>query len=425
MCLLQKSITFVILKRKSLHTGFTPLLYMISIVLIFASVHRFFVHYGVMEYYKYTHESTTLYEDRYVDGRDVSVTFPEKKRNLIYIFLESIEISFADTECGGGASANYIPELSQIALENNCFSDGTRLNGAYHVMGATYTMGALAAQTAGVPINENLVDGDTLNGNWDSENNYLPGVWTIGDILKEEGYNQEFLIGSKGTFAGRASYFRGHGDYKIEDYDSVREKGRLAEDYKVWWGFEDEKLFEFAKEDLMKFSAMESPFNLTLLTVDTHATGGYKCELCEDTYPDQYSNCIACTSRQVADFIDWIKQQDFFENTTIVLCGDHLTPDSMYAEREGLTGYDRRTYTAIINPAPGVSYTGEGRQYTTLDLYPTTLAAMGVEIEGDRLGLGVNLYSDTPTLVEEYGNEYLNIELMKNSKLYKNKLLYK
>jgi phosphoglycerol transferase len=127
----------------------------------------------------------------------------------------------------------------------------------------------------------------------------------------------------------------------------------------------------------------------------------------------------------VADFIDWIKQQDFFENTTIVLCGDHLTQDSMYAEREGLTGYDRRTYTAIINPAPGVSYTGEGRQYTTLDLYPTTLAAMGVEIEGDRLGLGVNLYSDTPTLVEEYGNEYLNIELMKNSKLYKNKLLYK
>ena len=60
-----------------------------------------------------------------------------------------------------------------------------------------------------------------------------------------------------------------------------------------------------------------------------------------------------------------------------------------------------------------------------MDMYPTTLAAMGVEIEGDKLGLGVNLYSDTPTLVEKYGNEKLNIELMKNSKFYKNEQLYK
>ena len=58
-------------------------------------------------------------------------------------------------------------------------------------------------------------------------------------------------------------------------------------------------------------------------------------------------------------------------------------------------------------------------------MYPTTLSAMGVEIEGDRLGLGVDLYSDTPTLAEKYGLEYVNTELLKNSDYYTEKLLYK
>ncbi len=64
------------------------------------------------------------------------------------------------------------------------------------------------------------------------------------------------------------------------------------------------------------------------------------------------------------------------------------------------------------------------RKYTTVDLFPTTLAAMGVKIEGNRLGLGVNLYSGEKTLYEQYGKDYLEVELLKDSKLYRQKLLY-
>ena len=61
---------------------------------------------------------------------------------------------------------------------------------------------------------------------------------------------------------------------------------------------------------------------------------------------------------------------------------------------------------------------------TTLDLYPTTLDALGVQIEGNRLGLGTNLYSGEKTLAEKFGLDYLNVELLKDSKLYRKKLLY-
>ena len=59
-----------------------------------------------------------------------------------------------------------------------------------------------------------------------------------------------------------------------------------------------------------------------------------------------------------------------------------------------------------------------------MDIYPTTLAAMGARIDGNRLGLGINLYSGEQTLLEKYGQDYLDIELIKDSKLYRKEILY-
>lgn len=78
--------------------------------------------------------------------------------------------------------------------------------------------------------------------------------------------------------------------------------------------------------------------------------------------------------------------------------------------------YTRKVYTAYINAATENHSTGY-RDYTTFDNFPTTLAAMGVTIPGDRLGLGTNLFSGTKTLSEEYGREYEKTELEKKSLL--------
>lgn len=365
-----------------------------------------------------------IYEDNYVDGRNVAITFPKEKRNLIYIFLESMEMTYADESVGGAMSENYIPELTQISLENENFVTYGKLNGAYTTSGATFTMVGLVAQTSGVPINDNLISNDTLNSNWESDNNYVPGVWAIGDVLNGEGYDQEFLIGSDKKFAGRSSYFKGHGNYDIFDYYTAIDRRYIDDDYMVWWGYEDKKLFEYAKTEIADLANEEDPFNFTMLTVDTHFTDGYLCDLCNDEYDDQYSNVIACSSKQVAEFVEWIQEQDFYENTTIVISGDHLTMDSDYIARQDATEFDRRTYFTVINGDAINEKPSVNREYTTLDLYPTTLAALGVQIEGNKLGLGVNLYSGEQTLVEQYGKDYLDIELLKDSKLYRKKILY-
>ena len=62
----------------------------------------------------------------------------------------------------------------------------------------------------------------------------------------------------------------------------------------------------------------------------------------------------------------------------------------------------------------------KNRQFTTMDMFPTTLASMGVIIEGDQLGLGTNLFSEKQTLAEKYGMDTVNEELVKDSKFFNN-----
>ena len=50
-----------------------------------------------------------------------------------------------------------------------------------------------------------------------------------------------------------------------------------------------------------------------------------------------------------------------------------------------------------------------------MDNFPTTLASLGVEISGNRLGLGTNLFSSEETLIETYGKEQVNTGLKMKS----------
>lgn len=355
---------------------------------------------------------SSFIDDNYVDPADVALTFPEQKRNLIYIFLESMEMTYADKENGGAFDKNVIPELTELAQENEDFSgEDKELNGGYAMTGATWTMGAMFAHTSGIPLSISI-DGNDMN----TQEHFFAGAVTLGDILESAGYCQNLMIGSDATFGGRRLYFTEHGNYNIYDYNYASENGLIPPDYRVWWGYEDEKLFSFAKDKLTELSQQSTPFNFTMLTVDTHFEDGYPCELCTDEFGDnQYANVMACSSRQVKELVDWIQQQDFYENTTIVIAGDHPTMDKDFCEDVD-DDYTRKVYTTYINPAAELETT-EKRNYTTFDNFPTMLAALGVKIDGNRLGLGTNLFSSTQTLTERFGIDKMDSELKKKSKM--------
>lgn len=358
--------------------------------------------------------SSTYIDENYADPAAVELTFPARKRNLIYIWLESVETTYADGAHGGVFEDSPIRELAALGAENTSFSGGTaEVNGGFAAYGSTWTAGAMFAQTCGLPLTYSISGESNRQGYLNS----ATGAVALGDILAENGYRQRLRLGSPASFGGRLTYFTQHGGYEICDYGYSVQTGEIGADYYANWGYEDETLFALARQDLTELAAAGEPFNLSILTADTHFPDGYVCRLCGNTFgDDQYSNVFACSSRQVAAFVDWVRQQPFYENTAIVITGDHLTMDADYCDRVG-GDYPRRVFTTILNPAAREADPTAKREYTTMDLFPTTLAALGVVIDGERLGLGTNLFSGMETLLERDGLERMNGQLRLRSRL--------
>lgn len=409
--LMLTAIVLMLKKMKYKTVVFRWLSSVLVVVMFVASLCKFWTKLEITEFIN-NQIASEFIERHYVNPDETVITFPEQKRNLITIFLESMETTYTDEASGGAFSYNCIPELTELAMEYEDFSGtDTALNGGNMMVGATWTIAALFAQTAAVPFQVSI-DGNSMG----TQEHFFPGLTCLGDVLESAGYRQVFMIGSEATFGGRDLYFRDHGNFEIMDYTYALETGMIPKGYKVSWGYEDQKLFSFAKDTLSELAQGEEPFNFTLLTVDTHFEDGYLCEVCGNEFDDQYSNVMACSSKMVAEFIKWIQQQDFYENTTIVLTGDHLTMDADFCE-DVAADYTRKTYTCFINADAENELPKERREYTTMDMFPTILASLGVEIGGDCLGLGTNLFSDHETLLERYGYTTFYEELSKKSEM--------
>ncbi len=369
-------------------------------------------------YTKLLGETSTIYEDYYVDPNSVTISANGKTKNLIYIYLESLENSHFSKEYGGFQDINYLPNLTTLALENVNFSGYTegKIGGFVPITGTHWTIAALLGTSAGIPFAFSNSDGSDM----DKRDLFAPGLTTLGDILEDKGYKNVFMCGSNAAFGGRAKYFTQHGNYELFDLYYARENNLIDYHHNGWWGFDDADLYRLAKIRLTELANDGQPFNFTMLTVDTHSIDGYVCDLCESEHDTVTGNVLKCADRQVMDFVEWIKAQDFYEDCTIVITGDHYRHDNSLVpiDKYGV----RRIYNCFINSA--VSPVGKTfeRTFTTFDIFPTTLAAMGFEIEGERLGLGTNLFAGKDakqTLAEELSLDYLSLELSKKSDYYR------
>ncbi len=356
---------------------------------------------------------TKIYEKFYADGRDVEITFPEKKRNLLLLYVESMETTYISKEQGGNYKADLMPEITALAEEHINFSHQQGLGGASAISGTGWTTGGLVGSTSGVPLCVS-----PFSASFTENASFLPGAYSLGDVLEKEGYEQVFLCGSEAVFGGRKFYYDKHGNYKIYDLGEARAQGKIPEDYREFWGFEDEKLFAMAKEELTRLSQTGKPFNLTMLTVDTHHPYGYVDNDYQKEYPEQLSNIIRGESRKVGAFIDWLKEQPFYEDTTVVIAGDHLSMAEEYIRSTYERRYHRTTLNVFVNAQAEAKAT-KNRNFTSFDMYPTILAAMGAKIAGNRLGFGVNLFTGEKTVPEQIGLRRFDRELRKQSSYFK------
>ena len=367
--------------------------------------------------------ASTYIEDNFADPDTTPMTFPEQKRNLIHIYLESMENTFFSKEFGGYFEENLMPDLAQLTQEGYNFSHLDKgFGGPPRSTGGNWSVASFVNQGTGLPMKV-----PTERNSYGSENNFLPGATALGDILKEQGYAQSVMFGADGTFGGLKFYFESHGDFKVLDINGVKAEGWLPDYYNVWWGYEDDKLYEFAKTEITRLYETGKPFHFVMETADTHAPEGYLSENAEKKFDSQYANCIYYSQAEAVKFVRWIQSQPFYENTTIVLIGDHLSMSKSFCGPINDAGYYRTCYNLILNPAENIGEIPasrlQNRDWALFDMFPTLLASIGVEIEGNRLGIGTNLFSSEKTLFERDGVRFVNNELGYLSKFYNENIL--
>ena len=143
----------------------------------------------LVDYLINSNRTGALYQDEYKDPNGVTITFPEEKRNLIYIMLESMETSYLSEDLGGALPYNLIPELTQLAQDNINFSHNTSVGGFREVTGTSWTVGAMVGHTAGIHLK--VPDGIT-----DWQNGQCDAVASVEIVTDNEAVKNALISGS-------------------------------------------------------------------------------------------------------------------------------------------------------------------------------------------------------------------------------------
>ena len=283
-------------------------------------------------------------------------------KNLLFVFLEGFEAIYTDE--------NLFPGLTPNLKALN--EEGWQLDNMQQVEGSGWTMAGIVSSLCGTP----LLYESSFGGNEVLFSRMLDKATCLPDVLNDAGYQQIFMGGAALGFANKGSFLREHGfDTTLGRHELVNE---LADpNYVTGWGLYDDSLFSQALEQFNSLAASEQPFNLTLLTVDTHHPIGEPSASCSEY--DQIDNSILhavhCTDYLLGKFLDQVKAHPAYEDTVVVLVSDHLAMRNnafpLFPEN-----YQRRLYFNVLNS----SVAAEREIFATpLDIAPTVLQLLGVQ----------------------------------------------
>lgn len=128
-------------------------------------------------------------------------------------------------------------------------------------------------------------------------------------------------------------------------------------------------------------------------------------------YDDPYDGEIAYTDSQIVRIIDLLKHKQLYENTLVIVVGDHGEGLGDHGEKDhGIFIYDTTMKVPFIMHCPRVIPAGIkiDDQVRTIDIFPTVLDLLEIRIPGDCRGTSLRPLLEGKNLeLEAYGETYL------------------
>lgn len=316
-------------------------------------------------------------------------TVVETPKNIIYIYLESLESNYMDESLFPGLT----PELRKIEKESVSFTN------IGQTVGASWTMAGMVASQCGLPLLT------TFANNHFSINNFLPNALCLGDILMSKGYHLEYFGGADTAFAGKGLFYKNHGFSVVKGKNEFINE--VSDDkYINNWGVSDDKLYDLLFARIEKLNEKSNPWGIFSINIGTHQPDGYLAHLCRDFKygdgGDKLLNAVYCTDMLIGKLYQSLKKTKILENTVIVFSSDHLAP-VMVQPFETLQKKERHNIFMIAGS--GIKPAKNTRAGTTLDIPSTLLGFMNYG--SHPIAFGRDLNGLLPTLPERFLNKAL------------------
>jgi phosphoglycerol transferase MdoB-like AlkP superfamily enzyme len=138
----------------------------------------------------------------------------------------------------------------------------------------------------------------------------------LNKTLAEKGYHSSFFFGGQLTYGNIKGYLLSQGFNVVKDENDYQDlpSGAL--------GVHDEFMFSQFKEEL---KLLPEPFMSALFTISSHSPFDFPAEhkLSFDHKDDKYVNSVAYTDVCLGNFMESVKQEDWYANTLFVIVADH------------------------------------------------------------------------------------------------------
>lgn len=248
--------------------------------------------------------------------------------------------------------------------------------------------------------------GNTSDAEFISHNSFYPSTktfsykafeendfFTLPSMLKDIGYTTIAFHGNEGTFWNREAIYPAQG---IDTFISLE---KLKEDEMVGIGLSDGSLFRQSIEIL---KGLNQPFYSFFVTLTSHhpfiMQDRHKALKIGDEYQDtilgDYLQTIHYFDKELGNFIKKLKQENLYDNSIIIIYGDHEGLDMRDEEtNELLSSFLDKPYkedemfkVPFIVHIPG---SGIKKELLTaggqIDFFPTIANLMGLRLEANRI----------------------------------------
>lgn len=309
-----------------------------------------------------------------------------KDRNLIVVSLESVQSFVINNDVYGEEITPFL---------NSFIKDSYYFDNFYHQTGQGKTSDSeFLLENSLYPLNRGAVFFTHSGNEYDS----------MAENLGNKGYYTSTMHANNKSFWNRDIMYKAIGYdhfYSATDYN-------ITPDISVGWGMKDIPFFE-QSVDLMK--EMPKPFYTKMITLTNHHP--FRLDEEDKFIPEydsksgtlnRYFQTVRYTDEAVKHFIQKLKDEGLYENSIIVMYGDHYGISENHNEAMGqYLGKEVTPFVSaqlqrvpLIIHIPGVTDHGKGKTIPKvggqIDLKPTVLHLLGVDTKNS-IQFGEDLFS--------------------------------